>query len=419
MRVIAMAAAAGMAACAWAQEMVRPELHDGGVLIVVRDKAGLANASSPLHLGTNWAGWEPGNPSMRLSGRSDLRWQILLHKPASTDASIQFKFTRGTWETVEVDAAYADIENRTLPLVEASSLRAGEPAVFEFEIEHFADERGNPANAPVKPLSVEGAWKRVQVVGGAGDASGAMREAIVWFPPGYDDPANTERRYPVLYMQDGQNVFDFMAPTPGEWGADETAGRLIESGEVEPVIIVGIPHSGENRRVEYLPARGVRAGEATLDGDGDAYIDWLVREVVPRVERAVRADGSRRGVGGSSLGGLVALRAAQRHPGVFARVLAESPAIDIFGTDLGGTLFVDVSGWRARVFIGVGDAEWGEGRAEDNARWVEAAREMAGALEGVVGAGDVRLVVEPGGGHNEGAWASRLAGALEFLYPAE
>jgi predicted alpha/beta superfamily hydrolase len=404
--------------CARAQERIRPEWHPGGVLLVVRDKSGMVTSASPLYLASNRVGWNPGDLSMRLSGRSDLRWQILLPGPMGEPA-LEFKLTRGSWETVEIAADLADIPNRVLEAVDAGALGDSEPIVVEIEVERFADEREGAAGArgdETGRTRISGKVVRVQVVGGAGAAVGSVREVLVWLPPGYDDAANADRRYPVLYMMDGQNVFEFRPPTPGEWGADETATALIGEGRIEPVIIAAIPNSGRNRTVEYLPAAAMG-----VDGRGDEYLDWVVREVVPRVERAVRADGdaTRRGIGGSSLGGLIALRAGQRHPDVFGRVLAESAALRLPDADLLESVFADVSAYRARTFVGMGGSEWGEGEAVRNAAWVRAAEAMAARLAGVVGQDEVALVVEPEHEHEEGAWGARLAGALEFLYPVE
>ncbi len=397
----------------------RPEAHPGGVLLVVTDKSGLVNNDSPLYLASNHAGWNPGDQANKLSGRSDLRWQILLPGPVG-EPPLEFKFTRGSWETCEVAADLSDIANRTLAPSDTAGLAPDQPVVIELTIERFADEReGAAAPQPhadtTRALRITGRAVRVQVAGGAGTAVGAVRDVIVWLPPGYDDPANAERRYPVLYLQDAQNVFDFQPPTPGEWQADETATRLIEAGKLQPIIIAAVPHSGANRMVEYLPTDALG-----VQGRGDAYLDWLVREVVPRVERSVRADPdpAARGVGGSSLGGLIALRAGQRYPETFGRVLAESPSLAVRGQALGTVLFGDLDAWRPRTWIAVGTAEAGSepDRAESSRGYAEAVVAMGERLD-ALGA-PVRCWLVDGAGHNEGAWAYRLGEALPYLYPS-
>jgi len=404
-----------------AQQVPAPEAHPGGILFVVSDESGLVSNDSPLYLASNHGGWNPGDAATKLSGRSDLRWQVLLPGPVG-EPPLAFKFTRGSWETCEVAADLADISNRTLSPVDATGLASDRPIVVELTIERFADEREGAAKPQLRDdtnraLRVTGRAVRVQVVGGAGAAVGAVRDVIVWLPPGYDDPVNADRRYPVLYMQDGQNVFDFRPPTPGEWQADETATRLIEAGKIQPIIIAAVPHSGANRMVEYLPGQ---FDPSIFDepGHGERYIDWLVGEVVPRVERAVRAssDPEDRGIGGSSLGALIALRGGQMYPHLFGRVLAESPAMRFGGRllPMGG-----FEGWRARTFLGFGGREFGTDNERTNLEYMALGYKLGSLLAGVRGPSKgerVRIDCGVEAQHNEHAWADRFDDALLHLY---
>ncbi|MFG0260525.1 MAG: hypothetical protein ACF8LK_09265, partial [Phycisphaerales bacterium JB041] len=156
-------ATAPLPAAARGQDLVRPESHPGGILFVVTDKSGLVSNDSPLYLASNAVGWNAGDPSMKLSGRSDLRWQILLPGPvaAGNDAWIEFKFTRGSWETCEVAEDLSDISNRTLQPVEPAALEPDKPYIVELTVERFADERdGAPTPSfrtdSARPLNVTG-----------------------------------------------------------------------------------------------------------------------------------------------------------------------------------------------------------------------------------------------------------------------
>lgn len=431
-------------ACAQDQpsQTVAPESHPAGVLVVVTDTTGLVSDDSPMYLASNAVGWNAGDPAMKLSGRSDLRWQILLPPVTGSDAHLEFKLTRGSWETCEVDADLGDISNRTLAKVDPAQLVPGKPYVVELTVEGFADQRdGAPKPKPrtdsTRPLEVSGNAFRVQVVGGAGGAAGAVRDVTVWLPPGYDDPANADRRYPVLYLQDGQHVFERRAPATEEWGADETAAQLIEAGEIEPIIIVGVPNSGANRAAEYLPGgRGTpwadhvpaplaAAAEAIgVAPAGDAYLDWLVGEVVPRVERVVRAsaDPADRGIGGASLGGLITLRAAQLHPDAFGRYLVESPSLTLRGLDLTEVMTDGLDADGKRIVIGMGGREYGDNQDRSDLL-VRAGRtlteQLASTVEGSREGTKVFLAVKPDAAHNEAAWNARFAEALRQLYPVQ
>ena len=150
----------------------------------------------------------------------------------------------------------------------------------------------------------------------------------MWLPPGYDDSANQGRRYPVLYLNDGQNLFEPSTSFTGvEWQVDETADRLIREGVIPPMIIVGIDNAGKDRIREYMPHRSLHP--MMLRVQGTRYPDFLIKEVMPFVARNYRvATGPENtGLGGSSLGALIALYTAIVRPGVIGRLLLESPSL--------------------------------------------------------------------------------------------
>ena len=150
----------------------------------------------------------------------------------------------------------------------------------------------------------------------------------VWLPPGYDDPANASRRYPVLYLNDGQNLFEASTSFTGvEWQVDETSERLVREGVIPPMMVVGIDNAGKDRLREYLPHRSLQP--MMLRVQGSRYPDFLMKEVMPFVARNYRvAPGPENtGLGGSSLGALIALYTAVVRPNVIGRLLIESPSL--------------------------------------------------------------------------------------------
>src|SRR5205823_10103352 len=108
---------------------------------------------------------------------------------------------------------------------------------------------------------------------------GNERKLLVWLPPGYD--ADVQRRYPVLYLHDGQNVFDAATSFAGEWRADETAMKLITSGEIEPIIMVGVSNTQTARGDEYGPTRDAHYNAG---GKGEQYARFLIEELKPMIE---------------------------------------------------------------------------------------------------------------------------------------
>ena len=402
-------------------KLVKPESLPGGFVLVVKDLSGLASAGSPIYLASSHNGWDPGDSKQLLTARSDLRWQIELPKPTK-DGPLEFKFTRGSWDRCEVAADLADVSNRLLPKIDPTSLKPGEKPVFEFEVPKWSDQRPNSAARPdLNPYytltGITGTVRRVQVAGGGVPM---IRDLLVWLPPGYNDAANRERTYPVLYMQDGQNLFMQMPATPAEWGADETADRLIRAGEVQPFIIVGIPHAGASRASEYLPLDAIPGVSPT----GDAYVRFVVDEVMPRIERTfrVKAGPEHTAIGGSSLGALIAMHAACTHPDKFGAVLLESPSLALAD----GAVLRALEGqrtWPKRIYLGYGGKEAGtddKAKLANEAYWNACAR-YEGMIESRLHANapagrSFLFRRDESAGHNEGAWAGRFPAALNFLY---
>ncbi|HXC43554.1 MAG TPA: alpha/beta hydrolase-fold protein [Candidatus Dormibacteraeota bacterium] len=237
----------------------------------------------------------------------------------------------------------------------------------------------------------------------------------VWLPPGYDDAENHDRRYPVLYLNDGQNLFESSAAFAGvEWQVDETADRLIREGAVPPMIIVGIDNTGRERLGEYMPHRSMHP--MMLRERGRHYPDFLMKEVMPFVGQTYRiASGPENtGLGGSSLGALIALYTATARPGVIGRLLLESPSLWASGRQSIKESRI-VRDWPERIFLAVGTAETGS--AERSRTVVDDVRELAAILRrAVLSEKRLRLVIKEGAGHNEAAWADRFPEALQFLF---
>jgi pullulanase len=396
-------------------KLVRPESLPDGFVLVVKDLSGLSNANSPIHLASSHNGWDPGDPKQKLEQRSDLRWQIVLPKP-KTDAALEFKFTRGNWDLEELDANLQPVSNRSLPAIDPSKIPAGEKPIFEFEIPKWGDQRpdakARPDLDPYFALEATGTVRRLEVSGGGVPYK---RDLLVWLPPGYDDAKNAERRYPVLYMQDGQHLFMKMPGTADEWRADETATKLIAEGKVEPMIIVGIPNSLKGRAAEYTPMELVPGVEPRAK----QYVEFLVGEVMPRVERAfrVKTGAEHTAIGGASLGAVVSLYAATQHPEKFGAVLLESMS-GLAGKRPVLEFFAKSKAWPKRAYFAMSASEGGTDPKDEalNKDYAAGGQAMGALLREKVGPSGVKLGGSPGV-HNEEAWRDRFPGALEYLFP--
>lgn len=407
-----------------AADMVAPETLAQGFVLVVEDPTKLATLDSPIFIAGNFNNWNPGQGQYRLTPQSDLRWRYIFDGPPKIAGNrMEFKFTRGDWALEELATDMSKIPNRTLPLVDVSKLKSDEKPVIELKVSRWGDERPDFKKRdtldPYRAIQAAGTVRRLQVAGGVATANGTTREALVWLPPGYDAPANAKRTYPVLYLMDGQNVFEKIPGLPAEWEADEAAMRLVQDGTIEPLIIVAVPHSGAGRISEYLPTPAIK----DVPAEGHSHVEWLIREVMPRVNSAFRTDtrASRTAIGGSSLGAIIALDAATTHPEVFGMALCESPSLATGGRDGWNAWLDTIKTWPQRVYIGIGDAETGNdpAKADRNAAYVQAARDLDTRMSSAgVDATRRLLVVEPKGEHNEAAWARRFPQALSFLFAA-
>lgn len=244
---------------------------------------------------------------------------------------------------------------------------------------------------------------------------GNTRLLRVWLPPDYDKGAGT--RYPVLYLNDGQNLFEASTAFGGQhWQVGETASRLISEKKIRPLIIVGIDNTGKNRAREYLPYKS--RDPRVLVVQGTSYPNFLRREVMPLVEGryAVLTGRANTGLGGSSLGGLITLYTQLASPGVFGQLLIESPSLFVANRKILAECrkFRD---WPSRMYLGMGTHEVGD--AEKDEKVTNDARELAKILVAAkLGEGWLKVRIEEGATHSESAWAARFPEALEFLYPA-
>jgi predicted alpha/beta superfamily hydrolase len=246
---------------------------------------------------------------------------------------------------------------------------------------------------------------------------GAARRITVWLPP--HARGHAAGPYPVLYLNDGQNLFDPARAFAGRtWRVADTAARLVRSGHIAPLLIVGIDHGEDRRAREYLPVEDDR-NPGARDPLGRTYAEFVTRELMPMIERTYPAGRgvSNAGFGGSSYGAVAALFTVMSKPGVFGRLLLESPSLYV-GDEYLLRRARAAKRWPFRIYLGVGTTE--TDRPEINAETVLNVRKLKRILRGRrLGPHRLETVFEDGGTHSEDAWARRLPRALEFLYPPE
>jgi len=227
---------------------------------------------------------------------------------------------------------------------------------------------------------------------------------IVYLPPGYRE---SRSRCPVLYMHDGQNLFDPATGFAGqEWHLDETAEQLISAGKIRPLIIAGVYNTGAGRIQEYTSGMGVTP---------PVYARMLVEELKPFIDTHYRTltGAENTGLGDSSLGGLVSLAIAFQYPGVFGRLMVMSPSVFWNNHVILRELARFDAGARPKIWLDIGTAE---GPAPEKP--INDTRMLRDALveKGWKTGAGLEYFEAEGAGHNEKAWSARAGRALEFLF---
>lgn len=357
--------------------------------------------------------WQPAG--LKLSRQADGTHAVEV--ALESGRSIEFKVTRGSWQTVEKYADGTDRENRTAK-ISADTRR------IEITVERWGSDKppAAPKNTVVGTLQLHDINSQ---------ALHQARTIRVWLPPSYDTDAGA--RFDVLYMHDGQNCFDRATSAFGnEWEIDETLTRLIAEKRIRPIIVVAIDNGLANRINELTYVADEKLG----GGKAAAYRDFLLNEVKPWVERTYRVNmgAAHTFLGGSSLGGLVSLEIARRQRNMFGGVLAMSPALWWANESLTRDIERDAGGLRdTRVWLDMGTQEGGNDEAAQPTsaqkttspdepanseiptnRLVAAAQRLDAALTQQ----DVahRLAIDADHPHhNEPAWAARFPEAIVYL----
>lgn len=330
-------------------------------------------AAEPLYVAGNFNSWNPKDDNFKLKPLGNRLQIVLKDIPAGIYA---FKFTRGDWSKVETTTDGRDIADR---VVEVKG-----DMTEEIVIEGWKDDY------PDKPKPFT-ATPQVKVLDSSFYIPQLDRKRRVWvyLPKGYATSKNT---YPVLYMHDGQNLFNEQTAPFGEWGVDEAMDSLQKTTGKE-MIVVGIDHGNENRLSEYNPYDFEKH-----KGEGDRYIDFLAKTLKPYIDQKFRTrkDAANTFTAGSSMGGLISLYAVLKYPDVFGAAGVFSPAFwtaPQLYTDVDKT---DWSGNRPRFFFYAGGKE-GTTMVSDMQR-------MIAIIEKKKGNVNTFSVVNPLGLHNEPTW---------------
>lgn len=340
-----------------------------------------------------WSGKGPA-----LTRRADGLWWGDVALPAG--ASAEFKLTRGSWDSVEKDAQGGELGNRRVSVIATTD-------TVRVTVASWRTDAGAPAAARVHTLTGD-----IRTHAAFASKYVSARDILVWLPPGYEQQKS--RRYPVIYLLDGQNVFDGATSfIPGaEWRADEVADSLIRNGRLAPCILVAVANSPQ-RMAEYTAVADAKNG----GGKSAVHQRFLIEELKPFVDSnyRTRPDAEHTGIIGSSLGGLAALDMALDHADKFG--LIGSVSTSVWWGDGAEIARVKAGkGHNARIWFDIGTAEYTPDDRGHSPR-MEQSRVLRDALlaRGWRQDEDLHYVEVEGAAHNERAWAARIGDILQFL----
>lgn len=351
-------------------------------------------ASTPQGADIYFAGtinqWSLADENFKFKINSDGEYWLQF---SFTSKRMEFKFNRGSWENAEGNAkgtfrpnrvhTFADGDTLQVSILTWEDLFTGSPVV------------ASTANAQVSIL--DSAMYMPQL--------DRYRKLWLYLPQDYH---TTDKSYPVLYMHDGQNVFDFKTAYAGEWQVDESLTELENEG-YQSAIVVAIDNGLNKRRLdEYSPFVNKEYG----GGEGDAYLDFIVKTLKPKVDAMFRTlpEPENTGIMGSSMGGLISHYAHFKHPDVFGRIGAFSPSYWFSEKFFEHTVESGKNG-SPKIYLLAGELE---GIIAENAR------DMYGSLSNIgFTSRELVLDIESDGRHAEWFWAREFKEAFQWLFNTE
>jgi predicted alpha/beta superfamily hydrolase len=343
-------------------------------------------ANSPIHIAGNFQGWDPTDPNSILADIGGGQYQITINPPIGM---VKYKFTRGSWATVEGTASGGFLPDREFNYT-------GGAVTTEVTIAGWEDvNQGSTAASNVHLLDADFFMPQLN----------RNRRIMIYLPPDYE---TTQKRYPVLYMHDGQNLFDDATSFSGEWGVDESLNDLYAQGDYG-CIVVGIDNGGALRLDELAPWLNTDYNEG---GEGMQYVDFIVETLKPYVDANYRTFTGRNytAIMGSSLGGLISQYALMQHQTVFSKAGIFSPAFWFNDPEIFNHSANTTKSATMRIYQYAG-------QPEGNGSVVADVEQMEDVLLGNgFGVGELFKSINPNGQHSESYWREEFPAAYKWLF---
>jgi predicted alpha/beta superfamily hydrolase len=341
----------------------------------------------PVFLTGTFNGWATRDERFKMNRVRDGYYQFSFGSLPDQDLSFEYKYVKGGWESEELGSDGAPPPNRKMLLPKG---RVNDIVPRWKKHDNWYD----PAFYP----DIQIVSKRFSL-----PQLSRRRRISVLLPWDYH---NSEKRYPVLYLQDGQNLFEPDAPY-GTWGVDKQLAYLSQQGKGD-FIVVAIDHGGRERIKEFSPYDSAKWGE----GLGREYAGFLAETLKPYIDKTYRTAAGRQytGIGGSSMGGLISIYAGLMYPQVFSRFMIFSPSLWI-----SPRIFFEPVRFssldQTRIYLYAGGRE-GANMTDNSARFIDMLRKRgydASKLQ-------LQLEIDPDGKHNEARWGREFPKAANWLF---
>jgi len=337
-----------------------------------------------IYIAGSFNDWNGGDDTYQMYKNTNDQWQVILEGFAS-GSYIEYKFTRGSWNKVEKGPNGEEIPNRQFTF--------GNGDTIYIVIENWADMNPNLSTAAENVVIMDDEFYMPQL--------DRYRRIWLYLPPDYETSGQS---YPVIYMHDGQNLFDAYTSGYGEWEVDETLNDIFGRGHAVP-IVVGIDHGGSARVDELTPWYNSAYG----GGEGDEYLAFIVETLKPYIDTTYRTlpDRENTGIMGSSLGGLISTYGAIKYQDVFSRSGPFSPAYWINNDSIWD--FITAAGFQQDVMFyqNVGELEGDD--------YIDLMYQMRNKLI-ATGFHNVMSKLIPDAAHNEQTWRDDFEEAYFWLF---
>ena len=343
-------------------------------------------SNSTIYVAGNFNGWNPGLTAMVADGLGNYSYTI----PEGTGV-LEYKFTRGAWPSVEANATGSDIPNRTVNFTGAAQN-------LNLTVQSWKDlgGAGNPSTAASNVHILSNNFVIPQL--------NRNRKIWIYLPPDYETSTKT---YPVIYMQDGQNLFDNVTSFSGEWQVDETLNSLFEQGDYG-AIVIGIDNGGGSRIDEYTPWNNPQYG----GGEGDLYMQFVAETLKPYVDLNYRTRPGREynALIGSSLGALISNYGGVKYSQTFSKIGSFSPAYWIVNNQFNNYITnstADLSGMRIYFVAGSGESS----TIVNDIQTVKNNLQTKGLTST-----NTLVKIDSYGQHNENYWKGEFSAAYKWLF---